>query len=300
MKLVASWLESDNLALVTNLCRTWNRGKLYEILGEYAGLRSSHLEEKKVRCWLYFENEILSGFSLCKQMGDFTVIEEIWGPFNGLFGDQVRLLDVDRERARIFQNSVLSSLNQPILLRGATDNHFAHGLARALCLPWFNGVVIASKEMVRKIKLKPFQDFSLRGFRKGDEIFFSTLHSSSFAETISAKDFRLWATASNVNTFVAVKGARRLGFIITEKRRSNLLGDFNMVVKPEYQSKGIGSALLSVGLNSLYERGVKTVIADYRTLNPLTHRIYSKYGFQPKRTYNFFKLHRTPVNGRSL
>src|SRR5437879_7431078 len=103
MKLVASWLESDNLALVANLCRTWNRGKLYEILGEYAGLRFSHLEEKKVRCWLYFENEILSGVSLCKQMGDFTVIEEIWGPLDGRFGDQITGLDVERDTESILR-----------------------------------------------------------------------------------------------------------------------------------------------------------------------------------------------------
>lgn len=290
MELIASWVGSDNFALVTNLCRIWNRGNLYEILGEYAELKPSHLEEKKVRCWLYLENEILAGFALCKQMGDFTVIEEIWGPFNGLFGDQVSLPDVDRERARIFQNSVLPTLKQPVLLRAATDNPFAHGLARALCLPWFNGVVIASKDLVKKIKLKPPGDFSLRDFREGDEKFFSILHTSSFAETISAKDFKRWATAPNVNTFVAVKGSRRLGFIIAERRQYNLLGDFNMAVKLEYQSKGIGSVLLSVGLNSLYERGVRAAIADYRTLNPVTHRIYSKYGFQPIRTYNYFRL----------
>ncbi len=290
MGLVASWVRSNNFALIANLCRNWNRGSLYEILGEYAELKPSKLEEMKARCWTYHENGILAGFALAKKTENFTVIEEIWGPFDGLFGDQMNLLDLDEERAKTFSDSIVPTLEQPLLLRAATDNAFAHGLARALCLPWFNGVIIASRNLTEKMKLKPFEDFSLRDFVEGDEEFFSSLHRESFAETIPAKDFRRWATAPNVTTFVAIKGSQRLGFIMAEERPYHFIGDFNMAVKPEFQSKGIGSALLSAGLNSLYERGVRRAIADYRTLNPVTHRIYSGHGFQPMRTYNYFRL----------
>ncbi len=290
MTLSASWTRTDNLLLITDLCHKWNRGNLYEILGEYSELKPANLYEKKVGCWLYKENENMAGFALVKKMENFSVIEEIWGPFQGLFGDQMDLLDTDKERARLFNNSIVAALERPLLLRGATDNHFAHGLARALSLPWFNGVVIAARNLTEKVPFKPPENFSLRNFVEGDEEFFECLHHESFDETISAKDFRRWATAPNVTTFVAVKGSQHLGFIIAERRPYRSIGDFNMAVKREYQSKGIGSALLNAGMNSLYENGVRRVIADYRTLNAATHSIYSKHGFQPVRIYNYFRL----------
>jgi ribosomal protein S18 acetylase RimI-like enzyme len=285
-----SWTETKNFGLIAEQCEKWNSGKIYEIFWEYANLNAHILAEKNARSWLCYENGRLSGFALGRRVKGFYVVEELWAKFDGLFGDIITISEGDLVRAEAFRSQVLEEIEErPLLLRGAIDNHFAHGIARALKLPWFNGLILAKRTLgTRTTSIALPEDYNLREYASGDESFFSSLYRTVYSEKVSSSEFKEWATKSQSRTTVAIHGKERVGFIIAEKRQYDLLGDFAIAVSPTHQRKGIGCALLDAGLNSFRELGVRTVIADYRTFNGATHKLYGSRHFKPERIYNYF------------
>jgi GNAT superfamily N-acetyltransferase len=283
-------METSNLALVADLCEKWNSGKLYEIFWEYSRLSAQTLAEKKARSWLCYENGRLSGFALGRNVKGFFVIEELWEEFEGLFGDRIKISETDRLRVETFKLQVLEKIDErPLLIRGAMDNRFAHGVARALNLSWFNGLILGAKILSERIDSTGLPDgYVLRDSCAGDEEFFSSLYREVYEEQVSAGEFEEWATKKNCKTIVASLRNRPIGFIIAEKRPYNSLGDFAIAVSPSHQRKGVGGALLDSGMNALYVMGVRMAIADYRTFNGATHALYGGRGFKLQRVYNYF------------
>ena len=287
---VLRWAKTSNLALVAQLCDRWNSGKLYEIFWEYAELNEQILGEKNGRAWLCFENGKLSGFALGRNVKGFFVLEELWEDFDGLFGDAVKISERDRFRVETFKSQVLERIDErPLLIRGAIDNYFAHGVARSLNLPWFNGLVLGTRSLDESVDIvRVPQGYVLREFGSGDEKFFSSLYREVYSERVSLNEFREWATKKNCKTFVATHLDKPVGFIIAEKRPYKSLGDFAIAVSLLHHRKGVGGALLDAGMNALHEMGVQKAIADYRTLNGATHALYRGRGFRPERVYNYF------------
>jgi ribosomal protein S18 acetylase RimI-like enzyme len=283
------WKETSDRALVARLCEKWNSGRLYEILWEYANLRAKTLEKMNARSWLCYEDDELSGVALGRHVKGFFVLEELWAPFDGLFGDVVDVSETDILRARAFQSQVLLRIRErPLLVRGATDNFYAHGIARVLKLPWFNGMILAERALPRGTAIRIPKGYALRNFRKGDERFFSSLYREVYSEEVSAAEFRDWATKDYCRTIVASLGRKPVGFIIAERRPYGSLGDFTIAVSPQHHRRGVGGALLDAGLDALFRMGAKRAIADYRTFNGATHALYEGRGFKPKRVYNYF------------
>jgi hypothetical protein len=79
-------------------------------------------------------------------MGDNFIFEEVWGPCNGLSNELGQPRKIDTERIINFTrllNSMKCEL--PIVLRAASDNPFAHIIARELGAKWINGLIIAKE-----------------------------------------------------------------------------------------------------------------------------------------------------------
>lgn len=283
------WKETSDCALVARLCEKWNSGRLYEIFWEYADLRARTLKEKKAKSWLCYEDYKLSGFALSRYVKGFFVLEELWGQFDGLFGDVVEVSENDLSRVEAFRSQVLGRISERhLLIRGATDNYFAHGIARVLKLPWFNGLILAERVLTAGTTIKVPEGYALRDFKSGDEGFFSSLYREVYSEEVSPQEFRDWATKDQCRTIVASLGGKPVGFVIAEKRPYNSLGDFAIAVSPQQQRRGVGGALLDAGLDALYRMGARKAIADYRTFNGATHALYEGRGFKPRRVYNYF------------
>ena len=150
------WSPSENLRTIAELCEVFNKHKVYEIFWEYCGLTEEILRERRAYAWLYYENDMLSGFALGRkrratvQIGEAFVFEEVWGPCDGNTTELGALSRRDQKRAFEFKKSVCSLDSKlPTVLRAATDNQFAHMVARQLKARWVNGLVIAEKKLKR-------------------------------------------------------------------------------------------------------------------------------------------------------
>ncbi len=284
-------METSDLSLIAEQCERWNKGKLYEIFGEYAEISPQILKEKDVKCWLCYEDDQLSGFTLARRLEGFFVLEEMWATFDGLFGDKIEISVKDMYRVGAFKRQVLERIERPSLIRGAIENHFAHGIARGLNIPWFNGLVLGERILTARIDpLNIPEGYALRDFKTGDESFFSSLHQQVYSKEVSREAFRDWATNDNCKTIVATNRESPAGFIIVEKRKYKSIGDFYIAVLPSHHRRGVGGALLDMALNIMYDMGVRRIIADYRTFNAATHALYAGRGFKPVRIYNYFRI----------
>ena len=286
------WARSADLALVARLCEKWNAERLYEVFWEYARLNARVLRQRGASSWLCFEDQRLSGFALGRGVEGAFVLEEAWAPFEGTFGGSTAISGRDQARADAFRLQVLAGIKErPLLMRGAIDNHFVHGIARTLKLPWFNGLVLAERALSTAKAVTVPPGFALRPFKFGDEEFFSSLYSEVYQEQVSHKAFKDWAKKQSCRTIVATRVTGSfVGFIIAEKRHYGSVGDFAIAVTPRFQRMGVGGALLDAGLNALRELGATRAIADYRTSNGATHALYGGRGFKPVRVYNFFSV----------
>lgn len=295
-RLAAAWTSTKDLPTIVDLCESFNQGRIYEIFWEYCNLPSNILNEKGAHCWLYHENNRLCGFALGRlkqrdalRMSGAFVFEEVWGPCDGLSNELGQ--PSKRDMHRIFQfRQLIDSVNSesPIVLRAATDNQFAHMIARGLKARWVNGLVIAERTLNKKVKFSNPAGYNFRLFEDGDQFYMSKIHEKAFQEKFKPEIYKAWATATNCQTIIATYHNIPVGFIIAEKRRCGSLGDFTIAVKPAHQGKGIGSLLLNVAFNVFIDMGVKRIIADYLILNTSAHRLYQKHKFKPKRIYNYF------------
>jgi len=297
---VGNWIPSKNLSLIANLCVDFNKGKVYEIFWEYCDLTAEILSKMQALCWLYYEDSKLSGFALGRLKGETFVAEEIWGPCDGMSNELGQLSRLDMKRTLRFKKVVASlSFGVPIVIRAATDNQFAHLIARTLGARWMNGLIISERTLNRKFEISTPTGYRLRMFTEGDQFYMSKIHKQAFGRIFSPNDYKTWTRAANYKTIMATYNKKSVGFIIAEKRRCGSLGDFTIVISPAHQKKGIGSALLKAAFNIFVDMGVKRVIADYLILNTSANRLYQKHKFKPKRVYNYF-LYQKGVKNRRL
>jgi ribosomal protein S18 acetylase RimI-like enzyme len=294
-KELMEWVPSESMQTIARLCETFNKDRVYEVFWEYCRLTEEILRERGAFAWLYHENNVLSGFAVGRKrrvvahLGEAFVFEEVWGPCEGSSTELGVLDRKDRERAFRFKESVYSSNSRfPMILRAATDNQFAHTIARVLKAKWVNGLVIAEKRLEGKFELSFPAEYRFRMLEDGDQFSMSKIHREAFDEDLSPEEYRSWASKENCRTIIATNHGEPIGFIIAEKRRCDSLGDFNIAIKPAHQGKGVGSVLLKAAFNTFLDMKVKKVIADYLLLNKRAHLLYFKHGFMPKRIYNYF------------
>ncbi len=285
----SGWVPCDNLPLLVQLCELWNKDRLYEILWEYASLSPSILTERGARGWLYYEDGELAGLALGRERLGWWHFEELWGPCAGSNGIDQPAQGDDVSRARRF-GKLVQNLRGPILVRAAVDNPFANILARLLGAEWVGGFLLSKRNIRTERTVRAPRNCRLRRFEKGDEYSLSRIHSRTFDYPLTPEEYLKWATGPNCQTNLAIVGDKQVGFIISEKRPYNRIGDFKIAVDPSYHGRGIGSALLETALNALLHMGVRTIIADFLLLNSRAQALYERHGFRTARAYNYFKL----------
>ncbi len=285
----AKWVPSKDLDVIAKLCEYFNKGKVYEIFWEYCNLTADILYERNAQCWLYYENDMLSGFALGRFRGKIFVFEEVWGPCDGIREELTPPSKRDNQRILQFKSLADSlNFNVPMLLRAAIDNQFTHLLARTLKASWVNGLIIAERILGKQFEFSIPSGYKLRMFKDGDQFDMTKIHEEVYGRIFSPKDYRTWATGANCHTIIATHYDELIGFLIAEKRRCGSLGDFAIAIKPLHQGKGMGSTLLKAAFNVFVDMGVKKVIADYLKLNTPAYKLYQKHKFKPKRIYNYF------------
>ncbi len=283
----SGWVPTRDLLSLAQLCEHWNRGRLYEILWEYARLTPAILLERNAKGWLYYEHGRLAGFALGRQRRMFWNMEEVWGPCEGVSELDQSFTHEDRIRARGFQK-LLESIGSSILIRAPADNVFANLLARLLRAQWYGGLILSKRHLRGRQRIATPRGCKLRPFKLGEEHHMARIHLRAFGYPHPAGEYRKWATAPHCKTTIALLGSQRVGFFIAERRPYKKYGDFNVAVDPSVHGRGIGSALLQNGLNDLYEMGARTAIADYQLLNGRAQTLYRKHGFEIARAYNYY------------
>lgn len=140
----------------------------------YCGLTGEVLSKRGAHGWLYYEDDKFSGFALGRQrcgvmrLNGAFVFEEVWGPCDGVSSELSVLSRRDRERALGFKKLIDSSdFKFLIILRAATDNQFAHMIARVLKARWVNGLIIAERRLNRKSEFSTPTGYKFRMFEDG-------------------------------------------------------------------------------------------------------------------------------------
>ncbi len=289
MSKLAGWVQCKNPALLVELCETWKRDRLYEILWEYGCLSSSTFIERRARGWLYYEKDQLAGFALGRGIRGWWYFEELWEPSQGSNGVNRPIELVDVSRAQQFAQ-VVQGIRLPVLIRAAVDNPFASIVARHLGGGWCGGFLLAVKKLQNQYLVSVPANCSLRGFEKGDGRHLSRIHGRAFDYAHSPSEYERWATQPNCRTTLAWVDDCPVGFLIAEKRSYGGFGDFMIAVDPSKHRIGIGSALMENGLNDLFEMGVRNAVADFLMLNTKVQALNRKHGFQIARAYNYYRL----------
>ena len=228
------------------------------------------------------------GFALARKVHNQTTVEEMWGPFDGFFGPEGELNSTDRHRAKEALE-VFRSIKGEARLRAATDNHFANGVAHGLGLRLYNGMALSTRKLDKPIEISIPDGFNIRPYHGGDESNIKKMHDYFYGSGNPLSVYRNWVEKENCETFIAENNGKFAGHIIAEVRERGY-GDFDIAVHEKYFRRGLGSALLREGMNSLLDRGVMTAIADYMTLNAVTNNFYLRNGFNLARTYNYFEI----------
>ena len=210
------WFPSRDLHTAVRLCRLFNKGRFYEIFGEYCGLTCDVLFEKHACCWLYHENGVIRGFALGRRkqgalrMHGAFIFEELWGPCDGVTTELGCSNEHDIERVNRFKELIESLEENFIILRAAVDNPFAHLVARSLNAHWINGLVLAEKRLKGKIKLSALNGFRLRMFKNGDGNHMARIHKEVFGQYSHPKSYKDWARDTKRSAHNTIKEDKQL------------------------------------------------------------------------------------------
>ena len=285
---MGTWQVADDLGEVSDLCISFNRGRLYETFWQYT-LSADELSKQNAKAWLYVEKGKTSGVALSRKIGNVTTIEELWGEIDGYYGDpQGKLSSKDSEKLKEC-STIFDSLERPARLRVPLDNHFGGGVAIEFGLKWLNGMALATRELNGYLKFEIPDGVSIRPAQKGDEEDIKSMHDIHYRSFNDLKVYSDWVGKWSSETYIAEVDGKFAGHIIAEVRPKGL-GDFDIAVSPEFFRHRIGSTLLLTGLNSLFRRGAKVAIADFMIMNAATNNFYHDNGFNLSRAYNYFSI----------
>jgi ribosomal protein S18 acetylase RimI-like enzyme len=96
----------------------------------------------------------------------------------------------------------------------------------------------------------------------------------------------------NTEVWVADEGDRAVGFVAVKLDVDHGMGEIWMLaVDPDYQQRGLGTALLGVATDWIREAGLHLVVID--TGGDVSHsparRTYEKAGYRPMQIVRYFK-----------
>ncbi|MCL4334244.1 MAG: GNAT family N-acetyltransferase [Candidatus Thermoplasmatota archaeon] len=282
------WDATDDFQSIIDMCESWNSGRLHEIFWQYSSLSPTEMKRQGGIAWIFSEDGMKRGFALARRVYGIMTIEELWCPIQGWYGPEGVLSNHDIRRISEFEK-VLEHIERPLRIRAPIDNCFANALAMKLGLKWQNGMVLAVRNLTKPLKVKIPDGFNIRPYQEGDEQDIQGLHELYYNTHHGTEFYREWVNKPECETLIAETPNGFAGHIIAERRHDEF-GDFDIAVASEHLRKGIGSALLLSGLNSLYQRNVKKAIADYMTMNEATNGFYQRHKFHLQRVYNYFLM----------
>lgn len=285
---MGKWQTTDNLLEVSDLCISFNRGRLYETFWQYS-ITAEELAGQNAKAWVYKDGIRTTGVAVSRTIGTITTIEELWGEIDGFYGDpQGKLSSKDSKKLREC-STIFDSIQRPTRLRVPLDNHFGGRVAIEYGLKWLNGMVLATRELKSYLKLEVPKGVFIREAHSGDEVNIKRMHDTYYNSVNELKVYSEWISKGSCETFIAEVDGKFAGHIIAEVH-SNWMGDFDIAVSPEFLRNGIGTALLRTGLNSLFKRGAKVAIANFMVMSSSTNNFYCDNGFIFSRAFNYFSL----------
>jgi ribosomal protein S18 acetylase RimI-like enzyme len=102
----------------------------------------------------------------------------------------------------------------------------------------------------------------------------------------------LWIGPEIDGELVAVSpGGRVAGFLVVWLDHVNRVGLFEPIgVRPEFQRRGLGRALMTDGLQHMYQAGMRTAIVEHDVTNAAAAALYRNLGFEIRHETHGFKL----------
>ncbi len=215
----SGWFLTGDLRTLADQCEYWNKGRLYEILWEYACLGSRILRERKALGWLYYEDGRLAGFALVRRRRGCWYLEELWGPCDGVSEIDRPFHRDDIARAN-FARRLLAHLSGPVIIRAAVDNAFANMVAELVGANWCGGFLLSKRRLGGKCDVSTTPGVSLRRFKIGDGDHLSRIHQRAFGYPHPPREYAKWAMKKNCKTTLAIMNGWPVGFLIAEKRHT--------------------------------------------------------------------------------
>ncbi|MCI4351985.1 MAG: GNAT family N-acetyltransferase [Thermoplasmata archaeon] len=218
---------------------------------------------------------------------------ELWCRCTGLADRTVRSSLPRDERllntTRTWIRDVRARAARPVIVRVESDNPFGTLLANRFGWSLATVLLLATRPTRGFPPVSPPAGYRLRRYELGDARAFAQIHRDAFQQIVPAGAYHRWAQQPNCETFSATRNGEVVGLMIAELRRGGELGDFNLAVATEHRGRGLGPALLAVGVGSLRRRGARRVVADYWATNGPAVSLYRRYDFHIERAYSYFR-----------
>lgn len=152
---------------------------------------------------------------------------------------------------------------------------------------WVMRRSLEGTEVLRSLGPHSFPSLEVRAFRPGDETELLRVNAAAFAHhreqgsmdaaELAERMAEPWFDPADL--IVAAQGEHLFGFHWT-KRHSDRLGEvYVMAIDPELHGKGLGKALVDVGLRHLRSVGLEDVLLYVESDNAPAIHLYEKSGF---------------------
>lgn len=284
------WIATRDFQKVAWLHHLWNPG-LYETLYRYDGLRSSDLNQRRVRCWLTDGPARTQGYAIARHKDDTLTFEELWASSIGVPSPRLSLLSSDRDLLETTRDLVTRAGRRAkhVVVRFPSDNAFGTLLARTFNWNFDTTLLLAAGPPSSQPRPELGPGLSIRPFRAGDEREYSRLHLASFGQRVTPREYRSWVIKKKCDAFTALSDGRAVGLLVAEPRRGGQTGDFNLAIEERYRDRGLGTALMIEGLRAFYKRKVPRVVIDYWASNGRAVQFYKQFGLRVERAYHFFR-----------
>ncbi len=227
--------------------------------------------------------------------GELTTYVEPGRGFSAVDGDQVHLVVAPEARGHGVGGRLLATALGDRVGPWQAWSHGDHPAAAALARStgfertralWVMRRSLAGADELRPLDLRA-PSLTIRPFEPGDEAELLRVNAAAFAHhpeqgSMDAVDLaermaESWFDPADL--VVAAEGDRMYGFHWT-KRHSATLGEvYVMAVDPEVHGRGLGNALLDVGLRHLRSRGLEDVLLYVESDNLPAIGLYEKLGF---------------------
>jgi ribosomal-protein-alanine N-acetyltransferase len=122
--------------------------------------------------------------------------------------------------------------------------------------------------------------YRIRSAVPADAEAFVAIERRSFSDPWSEASFREALTSPWTFGFAA-QGTRGVAGYLIAREVAGTGEVLNLAVAPDFRRRGVGSALLRVGLTALRNRRVDEVLLEVRESNRSAQSLYASHGFRP-------------------